>query len=69
MYVRKTIDCWIFYCDYGQGWEEETREYTRREMLINRKAYHENSRYPLKIVKKRVPITKYNVKYVGHQYD
>jgi len=53
MYKRKTQDCWRFYCDYGQGWEEEITEYTRTEMKVNRKAYLENSPYPLKIVKGR----------------
>jgi len=57
-YVRKTIDCWRFYCNYGQGWELEIIEYTKNEMLVNKKAYRENSPYPLKIVKGREKITK-----------
>lgn len=28
-YTRKTIDCWRFYLNYGQGWEHEiTRVHT-----------------------------------------
>jgi len=49
-YVRKTVDCWRFYVNYGQGWEYETTEYTREMMKINKKAYLENCGYPLKIV-------------------
>ena len=49
-YKRKTRDCWRFYCDYGQGWEHEITEYTRKEMKENKKAYLENSPYPLKVV-------------------
>ena len=56
MYQRKTRDCWRFYCNYGQGWEHEITEYTREEMKENRKAYRENSPYPLKIVKGREKI-------------
>ena len=49
-YVRKTVDCWRFYVNYGQGWEHEFTEYTRKEMKENAKAYRENCHYPLKIV-------------------
>lgn len=50
MYVRKTVNCWRFYLNYGQGWEHEITEYTRDAMKENRKAYRENCPYPLKIV-------------------
>jgi len=53
-YVRKTVDVWEFYVNYGHGWEYETTEDTLEEMKINRKAYKENCPYPLRIVKKRV---------------
>jgi hypothetical protein len=52
-YVRKTQDVWRFYVNYGGGWEHEISEYSREEMKVNRKAYRENCRYPLKIVKGR----------------
>ena len=67
-YVRKTIDCYRFYCDYGQGWEHEITEYTRSDMRINRRAYLENSPYPLRIVRGREKITNVNREYVGKFY-
>jgi hypothetical protein len=60
MYKRKTIDCWKFYLNYGQGWEHEITEYSKEMMKINKKAYMENSQYPLKIVKKREKISNFN---------
>lgn len=56
VYKRKTRDCWLFYCDYGQGWEHEITEYTRQAMEENRRAYLLNSPYPLRIVKGREKI-------------
>lgn len=58
MYKRKTVDCWIFYIDYGQGWEYEITEYDLKGMNENRRAYRENCPYPLKIVKTREKIEK-----------
>lgn len=55
---RKTRDCWRFYCNYGQGWEHEITEYTKAAMIENKKAYQENSPYPLRIVKGRERIEK-----------
>lgn len=52
----KTIECWEFYVDYGQGWEYEITEYDLEGMNENKKAYQENCRYPLKIVKTREQI-------------
>lgn len=59
MYKRKTRDCWRFYINYGygHGWEHEITEYTREAMKENKKAYLENSPYPLRIVKERELIT------------
>jgi hypothetical protein len=48
-YKRKTVDCWRFYLNYGQGWEHEITEYTRDAMKENRKEYQENCDYPLRI--------------------
>lgn len=52
-YKRKTRDCWRFYVNYGQGWEEEIIEYTWKEKEVNKKAYCENCQYPFKIKKGR----------------
>ena len=54
---RKTVDCWRFYLNYGQGWELEIIEFTRDAMRENAKAYRENCpQYPLKIVRGREKI-------------
>jgi len=50
---NKYLYGWKFYCDYGQGWEYECFEETYQGMKENRKAYRENSPYPLKITKGR----------------
>lgn len=42
------------HCKYGQGWEHETTNKTRKEALAERKVYRENSHYPVKIVKRFV---------------
>lgn len=55
-YKRKTVDCWRFYVNYSQGWEHEITEYTRKEMLINKKAYQKNCEYPFYIKKGREKI-------------
>lgn len=53
MRVRKTIDVWRFFVNYGQGWEHETTELTYAAMKENRKAYRENCPYPLRIIRGR----------------
>ena len=55
-YVRKTRDVWHIYVNYGQGWEHESTELTRKEMQENRKAYRENCAYPIKVKKVREKI-------------
>ena len=53
-YVRKTVDVWRFYVDYGQGWEHELDEYTWAEAKKRKREYAENCpQYPTKIVKGR----------------
>lgn len=68
-YQRKTVDCYRFYCDYGNGWEHEITEYTRGAMKENRRAYLENSPYPLKIVKGREIISDTNREYIGRFHE
>jgi hypothetical protein len=45
-YIRLTSDVWKLYVNYGQGWEHETTEVTRKDYQENRKAYRENCGYP-----------------------
>lgn len=55
-YVRKTIDVWRFYVDYGQGWEHELDEFSLKEARNRVKEYRENCpQYPCKVVKGREP--------------
>lgn len=51
--VNKFLYGWKFYIDYGNGWEYEIFEATYEGMKANRKAYRENSPYPLKITRGR----------------
>lgn len=51
---RKTRDVWHLLVNYGQGWEHETTEATRKEALVQLRCYRENCpQYPSKIVAKR----------------
>lgn len=51
--INKYLYGWKFYCNYGQGWEYECFETTFDAMKENRKAYRDNSPYPLKITRGR----------------
>ena len=51
--MNKYLYGWRFYCNYGQGWEYEIFEETHAGMVENRKAYLENSPYPLRISRGR----------------
>jgi hypothetical protein len=42
-YKRKTIDTWQIWTNYGQGWEHECTEMSRKEARENVKAYRENA--------------------------
>lgn len=53
-YTRKTRDVWELYLDYGQGYEYECSEYSRKEIHARVKEYRENCpQYPIKTLKKR----------------
>jgi len=54
VYVRKTVDCWRMYVNYGNGWEYELTEYSRAEIRQRQKEYAENCpQWPVKVVKGR----------------
>lgn len=56
-YTRKTRDEYQLHVNYGQGWEHEISEDTRKEAQERKKEYRENCpEYPTKIVVKRVKI-------------
>lgn len=55
-YIRKTRDEWEIQVDYGQGWECDTTEGTRKDAKAQAKTYRENVSYPVRIVKKRIKI-------------
>lgn len=55
-YIRKTIDVWRLYVNYGYGWEHELDEFSRVEARQRLREYRENCpQYPCKIVKGREP--------------
>lgn len=48
-YVRKTVDCWRLFVNYGQGWEYEGADYSKQEARQTLKSYRENCpQYPAK---------------------
>jgi hypothetical protein len=54
-YIRKTHDIWAILGFYGGQWEEVTQEVTRKEALVNLKAYRENEHSTMfKLKKQRV---------------
>lgn len=56
-YQRKTKDVWEFWVDYGQGWEHETTEASRKDAVAQRRCYRDNGIYaPIKIRRRREPI-------------
>jgi hypothetical protein len=44
-YITKRVLGWKLYVNYGQGWEYEIFEETRKGYQENRKAYNENCQY------------------------
>ena len=57
-YIRTTQDVWELYVNYGQGWEYELGEYSRKEIRDRVKEYRQNlPRYATKVVKKREKIS------------
>lgn len=52
-YKRKTMDVWRFYLNYGHGWEHEHTDISRAEMKENKRAYREECKYPVRVVKGR----------------
>lgn len=52
-YVRKTVDVWHVLVDYGQGWEHECSEASRKEAREQVKTYRANQNYPVTFKKVR----------------
>ena len=53
-YKRKTRDTWQLHVNYGQGWEHEITEDSRREIKDRVAEYRANfPKYPVKVVTKR----------------
>lgn len=42
MYERKTIDVWKIFVNYGQGWEHEHTELTKKDLWRALREYREN---------------------------
>ena len=57
MYKRKTKDEYQIQCYYHpHGWEHETTEETFKDARRMKQDYINNCPYPVRIVKKRIPI-------------
>lgn len=52
-YVRKTVDTWELWTNYGQGWEHEVTELSWKEMREQKRTYRENCPGVVLRVKKR----------------
>ena len=46
-YIRKTIDEWHIYTNYGNGWEHELTEMSRKEAMEQMKVYWKNAGHVL----------------------
>ena len=60
MYQRKTRDEWQLWVDYGQGFEHETSEDTRRAAIEQQKCYRDNCpeyRTKIKLARVRAEVT------------
>ena len=56
-YTRKTVDTFQLHVNYGQGWEHEITEFSRREIRQRVKEYRENCpQYPVKVISRREKI-------------
>lgn len=57
-YQRKTKDEWQIHVNYGygDGWEHECTEETRKEGLAQLRCYRENCDYPAQMICRRVSI-------------
>ena len=57
-YQRKTRDRWDILVNYGygDGWEWEISEYTRKEAREQIKSYRENTNYAVRLEKHREKI-------------
>lgn len=51
--VRKTVDTWELWTNYGQGWEHETTELSWKAMREQKRTYRENCPWVRLMVKKR----------------
>jgi len=51
--IDKYLYGWRLYVNYGQGWQYEIFEHSRKGMLENKKLYLKNCDYPQKWVRGR----------------
>lgn len=51
---RKTKDEWHVEVNYGNGWELECVEESRKDAVEQRRCYHQNCQYPVRICKRRI---------------
>lgn len=67
--MRKTVDSWQFFTNYGAGTECECIEFSRKAMVENRKAYREAG-VLVKIIKKRIHLREFAYEFTtGQKYS
>jgi hypothetical protein len=54
MRTRKYDYVWVIQGHYGQGWEDESVEFTRADARAQLNLYYENSDYPARMIQRRV---------------
>lgn len=59
MRITKNLNVFITQGNYGQGWEDEGATLDRKQAREELKLYQQNSQYPARIIKRRVPRDKY----------
>ena len=55
-YIRKTVDEYQIFTNYGYGWEVENTEDNYTDAKRSLKEYRENTKADVKLVKKRIKI-------------
>lgn len=53
-YQRKTTDVYILLTNYGDGWNEELEESSRKEIKQRAREYRANTTAQVKILKRRI---------------
>ncbi len=59
MYLRKTLDTWEIWTNYGFGWEHECTEFNCHDAGDRKREYYANAQCEVKTKRKREPLTNF----------